>query len=60
MSENSKIPCFVCVTQDICRDRGECVQKDAWPSLTEADRKRAGLPSAELEGFEDEAGAVQG
>jgi len=24
------IPCFVCVTQDICRDRRECVQKDAW------------------------------
>jgi hypothetical protein len=35
MAENSKtaeqvIPCFVCLTQDICRDKRECVQKDAW------------------------------
>lgn len=27
---------------------------NAEPSLTEAERKRAGLPSAELEGFDDE------
>lgn len=31
-------PCFVCVTQDICRYRGECVQKDAWPSNEEIDK----------------------
>jgi len=28
--ENLTEPCFVCVTQDICRKRNECVQKDAW------------------------------
>jgi len=30
-SQKWKEPCFVCVTQDVCRNRGECVQKDAWP-----------------------------
>lgn len=32
--ESAPIPCPVCVTQDICRDRGECVQRDAWPKST--------------------------
>lgn len=26
-----KIPCNVCVTQDVCRKRKECVQAGAWP-----------------------------
>ncbi len=39
MNDKTKIePCFVCVTQDICRDRGECVQKEAWPSNKEIDK----------------------
>jgi hypothetical protein len=24
-------PCFVCVTQDVCRSTGKCVQSEAWP-----------------------------
>lgn len=32
MAEKRKIPCSFCVTQDVCKSRGECVQKDAWPA----------------------------
>ena len=51
--ENLTEPCFVCVTQDICRKRNECVQKDAWAddlellSPAEGEKKDLGLNSNE-------------
>lgn len=37
----AEIPCNVCVTQDVCRERADCVQAEAWVEL-------AGQPIMEI------------
>lgn len=53
MSENSKapfgLPCNVCVTQDVCRNAGECVQRGAWSeSKLNPEKKEARLQTLAL------------